>query len=156
MQKYIAVVAALLAGIAGSAAATTKPAPKWTKKKPVAASKPKAATHTAARKPTAKSSSTAHKAARTTRQSTVARSNPKQPAARAAWHPAQAAPTPERYKEFQQALIAKGYLHGEATGQWDETSADAMRRFQKDQNLTPTGKPNESLSIIALGLGPKH
>jgi hypothetical protein len=31
-----------------------------------------------------------------------------------------------------------------------------MRRFQKDQNLEPTGKPNQSLSIIALGLGPKR
>jgi len=72
------------------------------------------------------------------------------------WRSAQAAPTPERYKQFQEALIAKGYLHGEATGVWDTESADAMRRFQKDQNLEPTGKPTQSLSIIALGLGPKY
>lgn len=72
------------------------------------------------------------------------------------WRTGQMEPTPERYKQFQEALIAKGYLHGEATGKWDEASADAMRRFQKDQNLEPTGKPNQSLSIIALGLGPKH
>ena len=70
--------------------------------------------------------------------------------------PAQAEPTPERYKQFQEALIAKGYLHGDATGKWDDASADAMRRFQRDQNLEPTGKPNQSLSIIALGLGPKY
>src|SRR5450631_970660 len=72
------------------------------------------------------------------------------------WRSAQAAPTPERYKQFQEALIAKGYLHGEATGFWDTESADAMRQFQKDQNLEPTGKPTQSLSIIALGLGPKY
>ncbi|HLY20368.1 MAG TPA: peptidoglycan-binding domain-containing protein [Bryobacteraceae bacterium] len=69
---------------------------------------------------------------------------------------AQTQPTPERYKQFQEALIKKGYLQGEATGKWDEASADAMRRFQRDQNLEPTGKPNQSLSILALGLGPKH
>ncbi len=75
---------------------------------------------------------------------------------RASWRAGQTAPTPERYKQFQEALIAKGYLQGEATGHWDEASADAMRRFQKDQNLQPTGKPDQSLTIIALGLGPKY
>jgi peptidoglycan hydrolase-like protein with peptidoglycan-binding domain len=85
------------------------------------------------------------------------KSTKKKPAAAATRRvPAQAEPTPERYKQFQEALIAKGYLHGEANGKWDEASADAMRRFQRDQNLEPTGKPNQSLSIIALGLGPKY
>jgi len=65
------------------------------------------------------------------------------------------APTPDRYKEIQDALAKKGYLHGEATGTWDQESADALRRFQQDQNLQPSGKLN-SLSIIALGLGPKY
>lgn len=72
------------------------------------------------------------------------------------WRSGQTEPTPERYKQFQEALIAKGYLHGEATGKWDDASADAMRRFQRDQNLEPTGKPTQSLSIIALGLGPRR
>jgi peptidoglycan hydrolase-like protein with peptidoglycan-binding domain len=65
------------------------------------------------------------------------------------------APTPERYKEIQDALAKRGYLHGEPTGKWDQESADALRHFQQDQNLEPSGKLN-SLSIIALGLGPKH
>jgi peptidoglycan hydrolase-like protein with peptidoglycan-binding domain len=65
------------------------------------------------------------------------------------------APTPDRYKEIQDALAKKGYLHGEATGAWDQESADALRRFQQDQNLQPSGKL-DSLSLIALGLGPKH
>ena len=85
----------------------------------------------------------------------VAAKAPARPA-HSTWHAGQTEPTPERYKQFQEALIAKGYLHSEATGKWDEASADAMRRFQKDQNLEPTGKPNQSLSIIALGLGPKR
>jgi peptidoglycan hydrolase-like protein with peptidoglycan-binding domain len=65
-------------------------------------------------------------------------------------------PTPDRYKQIQQALAQKGYLPTEqANGQWTEASADALKKFQTDQNLDPTGKIN-SLSLIALGLGPKH
>jgi hypothetical protein len=67
----------------------------------------------------------------------------------------QQAPTADRYKEIQQALATKGYLHGEPNGQWDADSADALKRFQADQSLMPDGKIN-SLSLIALGLGPKR
>ena len=67
----------------------------------------------------------------------------------------QQAPTPERYKDIQQALISKGYFHGEPTGEWGLDSADALKRFQSEQNLTPDGKLT-SLSLIALGLGPKR
>lgn len=67
----------------------------------------------------------------------------------------QQAPTPDRYKEIQKALAEKGYLHGEPNGEWNADSADALKRFQADQNLTPDGKIN-SLSLIAMGLGPKR
>ncbi len=67
----------------------------------------------------------------------------------------QQAPTPDRYKEIQQALASKGYLQSEPNGQWGPESADALKRFQADQNLMPDGKIN-SLSLIALGLGPKR
>jgi hypothetical protein len=67
----------------------------------------------------------------------------------------QQAPTPERYKEIQTALASKGYLSGEPSGKWDTDSGEALKRFQADQNLTPDGKLN-SLSLIALGLGPKR
>jgi hypothetical protein len=70
-------------------------------------------------------------------------------------HSGQTAPTPDRYKEIQQALVQKGYLHGEPSGQWNQDSMEALRRFQHDQNLAPSGKL-DSLSLIALGLGPKH
>jgi hypothetical protein len=68
---------------------------------------------------------------------------------------AQNEPTPDRYREIQQALKEKGYLQGEANGKWDTTSTEAMRRFQQDQNLEASGKL-DSLSLIALGLGPKR
>ena len=87
-----------------------------------------------------------------------ARSTQPKPAARptrSTWHAGQTAPTPDRYKEIQDALAKKGYLHGEATGVWSQDSTDALRRFQQDQNLQASGKL-DSLSIIALGLGPKH
>jgi Putative peptidoglycan binding domain len=67
----------------------------------------------------------------------------------------QQAPSPERYKEIQQALASKGYLQGEPTGEWGPDSVDALKRFQTDQNLMPDGKIS-SLSLIALGLGPKR
>jgi peptidoglycan hydrolase-like protein with peptidoglycan-binding domain len=67
----------------------------------------------------------------------------------------QQAPTPERYKDIQQALVSKGYFHGEPNGDWGPDSADALKHFQAEQNLTPDGKLT-SISLIALGLGPKR
>ncbi len=67
----------------------------------------------------------------------------------------QQAPTPDRYKEIQQALASKGYFQGEPNGAWGSDSIDALKRFQADQNLMPDGKIS-SLSLIALGLGPKR
>jgi peptidoglycan hydrolase-like protein with peptidoglycan-binding domain len=72
------------------------------------------------------------------------------------WRSTQRTPTPERYKEIQQALAAKGYLSSESpNGVWDSTSVDALKRFQQDQNLEPSGKI-DSLSLIGLGLGPRR
>ncbi len=66
----------------------------------------------------------------------------------------QMAPTPDRYKEIQSALVQKGYLQGEPTGVWDSDSVDAMKRYQEDQEMAPTGKLTAS-ALIGLGLGPK-
>ena len=69
------------------------------------------------------------------------------------WRNRQMSPTPDRYREIQGALASKGYLKpDDATGTWNQTSADAMKKFQTEQNLDSTGKIN-SLSLIALGLG---
>ena len=72
----------------------------------------------------------------------------------ATWRTRQQAPTSDRYKEIQQALVDKGYLKGEPTGVWDADSAGALQRFQMDQKLTPSGKINAP-SLIGLGLGAK-
>jgi peptidoglycan hydrolase-like protein with peptidoglycan-binding domain len=97
------------------------------------------------------------------------KSTTKKPAARSARHSSShshsrpqharrklpAAPTPERYQEIQQALAARGYYKGTANGTWNSDSVDALKRFQADQNLPPDGKLT-SLSLIAMGLGPKR
>jgi hypothetical protein len=66
----------------------------------------------------------------------------------------QMAPTPDRYRDIQQSLVAKGYLKSEPNGVWDDRSIEALKQFQTDQKLTPTGKIS-SATLIALGLGPK-
>ena len=72
------------------------------------------------------------------------------------WRNTQRTPTPERYKEIQEALASKGYLEpGSSNGAWDTSSVSALKKFQEDQKLEPSGKI-DSLSLIALGLGPKH
>jgi peptidoglycan hydrolase-like protein with peptidoglycan-binding domain len=68
-------------------------------------------------------------------------------------HPQQ--PSPERYKEIQQALAAKGYFTAEPDGTWGPASVESLKRFQHDQKLLEDGKIG-SLSLIALGLGPKR
>jgi peptidoglycan hydrolase-like protein with peptidoglycan-binding domain len=74
---------------------------------------------------------------------------------RPSWRTAQMAPTPERYKEIQQALIDRGYLQGPASGVWGPDCSQALKRYQQDQNLEATGKL-DSLSLITLGLGPRR
>ena len=135
------IIALVAAGLMTATTASKAPPKTPPKKKPAAAASSR---KTVPRKTTA---------TRKTRRTLTAHAT--KPAPRSAWHPAQSAPTPERYKEIQQALVQKGYLHGDPTGVWNQDSMDALRRFQHDQNLESTGKL-DSLSLIALGLGPKH
>jgi len=83
------------------------------------------------------------------------KSSKKKSVATAARRPAQQQPTPERYKEIQQALADKGYFSGLVDGNWGPESVAALKRFQRDQNLADDGKIG-SLSLIALGLGPQR
>ena len=67
----------------------------------------------------------------------------------------QQTPTQDRFTQIQQALITRGYLETTPTGNWDAATVAALKRFQEEQSLPPTGKIT-SLSLIALGLGPKR
>jgi hypothetical protein len=64
-------------------------------------------------------------------------------------------PDPERYQQIQQALADRGYFKGQVNGEWNDDSVDALKRFQTDQKIDNDGKIN-ALSLIGLGLGPKH
>lgn len=133
MRRSIAWGAAvlLLAGGSVFSAAQKKPAPK------------KSSTSTAKKKTAAKKSASSRRSRSTRRRPAIT------------WRNRQTAPAPERYRQIQQALIDKGYLEGKPTGVWNQASIDALRRFQDEQNLNATGKI-DSLSLIALGLGPKY
>lgn len=111
------------------------------------------------RKPT-KSASSHHAVSKspsgTTSKTAASRRGRKTAGRSTTWRNRQTAPSPERYKEIQEALAAKGYLKPEdATGSWNGNSIAALKRFQAEQKLDATGKIN-SLSLIALGLGPRH
>lgn len=83
------------------------------------------------------------------------KSAPKKKAARRAAPPKQMQPTPERYREIQQALIDRGFLDGEPTGKWDEKSIEAWKRLEESENLPVDGKI-DSKGLIALGLAPNR
>ena len=140
MKKAILLGVALCAvmSLANAVTATTKK--KTAKKRPHAISAPaKTTTSKATPKPRTAASKTT-KGKKTVRKASA---------------PRQLAPTKERYQQIQQALASKGYYSGEPNGAWGSDSVEALKRFQADQNLTPDGKLG-SLSLIALGLGPKR
>lgn len=62
-------------------------------------------------------------------------------------------PEPLRVQEIQRALIEKGELHQEPTGNWDEATREAMKRYQQANGFAVTGLP-DSKSLMKMGLGP--
>ena len=147
-QKFLAFpLAALLLGF-GLTWAAAAPKKKAVAKAPVAKS--------TARKTTAKS--TARRYVPKGRAKTYARGRTRgrspQPVAARRYY-GQQTPTQDRFTEIQQALITRGYLQSNPAGAWDTATVEALKRFQQEQNLPPTGKIT-SLSLIALGLGPRR
>jgi peptidoglycan hydrolase-like protein with peptidoglycan-binding domain len=69
--------------------------------------------------------------------------------------PRQSEPAPDRYMQIQQALADKGFFTGSVNGVWGPDSVAALKQFQESQHLAVDGKIG-SLSLIALGLGPKR
>ena len=64
----------------------------------------------------------------------------------------QMAPTPERITEIQEALSKNGAMSSSPSGKWDDSTADAMRKFQAAHGLNPTGKL-DAQTLNHLGLG---
>jgi peptidoglycan hydrolase-like protein with peptidoglycan-binding domain len=130
------------AGLAQDTAAKPSTTPKKTTKAKAKTARKKSTAKSAAAKSTSKSTSKSS-AKSTKKTATVARRSYQQQ------------PTPQRYQEIQQALADKGYFSGTPDGAWGPSSVEALKRFQRDQGLTEDGKIG-SLSLIALGLGPKR
>lgn len=151
MRKFLAWLSILAWVVLCGAAAgekTTATAPK----KAASGKSAKPSKKSGTRKAAAKTKAGAKAAGKKT---TASKSGKKAPV-RTTWRNRQTEPTPERYKQIQDALAAKGFLNPEdASGTWGQSSADALKKFQSAQNIESTGKIN-SLSLIALGLGPKR
>jgi hypothetical protein len=62
---------------------------------------------------------------------------------------------PQRAQEIQEALIREHYLSGEAAGTWNQSSEEAMRRYQADHGWQSKTVP-DARALISLGLGPSH
>lgn len=137
-MRFAACVA-LAAGLWAVAGAAPDDAKKAAGKK--SGAKKTAVKKSTARKSTAKKSAASRKGAAKKKTSS--------------WRSGQMKPTPERYREIQDALARKGFLEGPGTGTWDAVSVEALKRFQAGQGLKADGKI-DSLSLIALGLGPKR
>jgi peptidoglycan hydrolase-like protein with peptidoglycan-binding domain len=61
----------------------------------------------------------------------------------------------DRARQIQTALIREGYMKGEPSGVWDQTTKDAMTRYQADHGWQTKTLP-DSRALIQLGLGPNH
>ncbi len=85
----------------------------------------------------------------TTRKSTSSKSSSRKTGKKVK---GQAVPTPERISEIQEALARKGALSGTASGKWDDSTVEAMKKFQASNGLTPSGKL-DALTLQKLGLG---
>jgi peptidoglycan hydrolase-like protein with peptidoglycan-binding domain len=64
----------------------------------------------------------------------------------------QTVPTPDRIDEIQGALAKNGAYAGDPSGKWDDSTVEAMKKFQATHGLNPTGKV-DAWTLQKLGLG---
>ena len=64
----------------------------------------------------------------------------------------QAAPTADRINEIQGVLAKNGAYSGEPSGKWDDSTVEAMKKFQAAHGLNPSGKL-DAKTLQQLGLG---
>jgi peptidoglycan hydrolase-like protein with peptidoglycan-binding domain len=64
----------------------------------------------------------------------------------------QKAPAPDRISEIQQALAKEGSFNGTPSGKWDDSTVEAMKKFQAGHGLNPSGKL-DAHTLQKLGLG---
>ncbi len=62
------------------------------------------------------------------------------------------APTPDRISTIQEALAKDGSFTSTPNGKWDDSTVEAMKKFQGAHGLNPSGKL-DALTLEKLGLG---
>jgi hypothetical protein len=124
-------------------------AAKGTRSSSTAHAKPHTASHPAAGQHS-KSSTVAAAHSSTSKYASAGKNGKKRKTARG-----QQKIDPERAQAIQEALIREHYLSGEPAGTWNQTSEDAMRRYQADHGWQSKEVP-DSRALISLGLGPSH
>jgi peptidoglycan hydrolase-like protein with peptidoglycan-binding domain len=109
---------------------------------------------TPAKKPVHKGSSTAGSAHSKTSSTTKSRTSSSKSSSkkRTKKVKGQTAPTSDRISEIQDALAKKGILTGTPSGTWDDSTVEAMKKFQSSNGLNPSGKL-DALTLQKLGLG---
>jgi len=64
----------------------------------------------------------------------------------------QMAPTTDRISEIQTALAKDGSFKGTPNGKWDDSTVDAVKKFQSAHGMNPTGRL-DAPTLQKLGLG---
>lgn len=139
-RKIVALISSLLLLVGISTAATKK------KAHPATRHQAHPATHPAAQK----HDTVHHSPANTTKKAKVRKHGRKTARKRG-----QQQIDSARASEIQAALARANYMQGEPTGKWDQTTKDAMARFQADNGWQTKTVP-DSRALIKLGLGPSH
>jgi hypothetical protein len=119
------------------------------------ASKP--AQSKAGSKPTSSSAHPSSKVHSTKSRTTPTRSTSRKGkhSSKTSWRHSQQKVDAARTREIQEALIREHYLSGSATGKWDASTEDALRKYQGDNGWQNKTVP-DSRALIKLGLGPSH
>ena len=99
-----------------------------------------------------KSSSTSHKSSKSSKSGKNTGSKSGKKTAKSAGH-GQHAIDPERTTQIQEALIREHYLNGDPTGKWDQSTKDALAKYQEANGWQTKSLP-DSRALIKLGLGP--
>jgi murein L,D-transpeptidase YcbB/YkuD len=143
VNTFLAAVGSLMICVAGSAAPkpATKPAKRTEAKKAAGVAKPAAKPGVSAASKSSVAGTATHPAGHHTTK------HHKPPRIRG-----QAAPTSDRISEIQAALVKAGAYSGDPSGKWDDSSISAMKKFQQENGLEPSGKL-DALTLQKLGLG---
>ena len=97
-------------------------------------------------------SSSSHKSSGSSKSTKSVSSKSKKKSATAVAH-GQRGIDSERTRKIQEALIREHYLSGEPTGQWDQSTKDALTKYQEANGWQTKSLP-DSRALIKLGLGP--